>query len=173
MDIWKINKILESQITAEKLYEYYIVQKLSAPEIAKIYKCSNRSIYRRLKNFKISTRSMTEARKLMNIKGENNANWRGGRFEEGHGYILVYCPDHPHSIHGKYMWEHRLIIEQSIGRYLTKNEIVHHINGIKDDNRLINLCLTTPQKHNTHTVVEILQKRIRDLEQELDKVMNG
>lgn len=45
--------------------------------------------------------------------------------------------------------EHRLVIAESIGRPLLKGEVVHHINKIRDDNRLDNLRLKESQaKHN-------------------------
>jgi len=46
--------------------------------------------------------------------------------------------------------EHRLIMEKYIGRYLTKKEIVHHINGQKTDNSIENIILTTGSKHVAH-----------------------
>ena len=66
-----------------------------------------------------------------------------GRLKSFYGYIMIYKPDHPYAIRQKqsYVPEHRLIMENHIGRYLRPSERVHHINGIKDDNRIENLKL--------------------------------
>ena len=72
--------------------------------------------------------------------------WKGGKMLDGKGYILIYCPEHPHAVN-KYVPEHRLIIERALGRYLTKEEFVHHRNGIKDDNTLENLQIVTSILH--------------------------
>lgn len=78
--------------------------------------------------------------------GNKNANWKGGRFHSSNGYIWTYTPDHPNAskVSPKgYILEHRLVMEKKIGRYLTKKEVVHHINSVRDDNSLENLVLTT------------------------------
>lgn len=72
--------------------------------------------------------------------GKDNPNWRGGRTMSSHGYMLIRVGDDHHlaDVRG-YAYEHRLIAEEKLGRKLLSNEIVHHINGIKDDNRSENI----------------------------------
>jgi hypothetical protein len=74
-------------------------------------------------------------------KGNKNPNWNGGIKRKPNGYILIYSPNHPKAIGGQYVYEHRLVMEKHIGRYLTDNEVVHHINKNTSDNRIDNLML--------------------------------
>jgi hypothetical protein len=89
---------------------------------------------------------------MKKYKGKLHSKWNGGRIMATNGYVLIYSPKHPNrNKMGKgYVLEHRLIMEKSIGRFLTKREIVHHINGQKTDNRIENLVLTTNSKHVAH-----------------------
>ncbi|MFY8160238.1 MAG: HNH endonuclease signature motif containing protein [Candidatus Kapaibacteriota bacterium] len=76
-----------------------------------------------------------------NLNFENNHNWMGGRFIRKDGYIGINVGK------GKYRLEHDIIIEKHIGRRIIKGEDVHHINGIRTDNRIENLQLCTKSEH--------------------------
>jgi HNH endonuclease len=75
--------------------------------------------------------------------GELNNNWRGGRTYHKAGYVMVAVPNHPRATTGgsRYVFEHILAMEELLGRYLLPDESVHHINGVRDDNRPENLEL--------------------------------
>ncbi len=71
-----------------------------------------------------------------------------GRSTNGCGYIRCKVPDHPQaSKHGGYVYEHRLVMEAELGRYLRPNEHVHHLNEDKSDNRIENLEVVTDSVH--------------------------
>lgn len=80
-------------------------------------------------------------------RGSKNPAWRGGRVKLKTGYIVIHSPHHPFRMKGKNPWvyEHRLVMEKYIGRFLQPKEIVHHLNHEKDDNRIENLELLTSQ----------------------------
>lgn len=64
------------------------------------------------------------------------------RQRTGTGYVSVKVPKgHPMRMANGYVMEHRLVMAEAIGRPLQKFENVHHINGVKDDNRIENLEL--------------------------------
>lgn len=83
-----------------------------------------------------------------NYTGSNNPNWKGGRVEVVDGRVAVYTPGHPNpSYCGTHVLEYRLIAEQKLGRALRSDEIVHHINGDRFDNRPENIEVVTRAEH--------------------------
>lgn len=75
--------------------------------------------------------------------GHGHPEWKGGIIVDKNGYILVWSPGHPmaRGTHKKYVLEHRLVMAECLGRLLLPNEVVHHRNGDKQDNRIENLEL--------------------------------
>lgn len=81
------------------------------------------------------------------VSGKNHPAWKGGKYIDAEGYVHVLTPKHPFCDASGYVKEHRLVTEKHLGRYLTRNEYVHHKNGIKNDNRIKNLNIRTTILH--------------------------
>lgn len=79
---------------------------------------------------------------------KNNPAWKGGRIKNFLGYLKINSPNHPFRMENAYVYEHRLIVEKYIGRYLKNSEIVHHINKDRTDNRIENLMVIN--NHGAH-----------------------
>ena len=69
------------------------------------------------------------------------------KIDKNIGYVRVYCPMHPKANTRGFVYEHRLIVEGILGRYLTTQEHVHHINGTRWDNRPENLQVLSASDH--------------------------
>jgi len=75
--------------------------------------------------------------------GKKNPSYKNGKFKTKSGHILVLKPKHPLCNTNGYIYEHRLVMEKKIGRYLKVYEQVHHIDGNSSNNNISNLFLTT------------------------------
>jgi hypothetical protein len=76
------------------------------------------------------------------LRGDKTSNWKGGRLTSHQSkYIRIYKPDHPYCDSLGYVYEHRLVMEQFLGRYLEPAEVIHHIDGDTTNNNIENLML--------------------------------
>jgi endogenous inhibitor of DNA gyrase (YacG/DUF329 family) len=108
-------------------------------------------------------------------KGEARTKRQLDRFHNGRrarldssGYVMVYEPEHPNKWFNGWVYEHRLVAEKTLGRYLKKEEHVHHVNGIKDDNRIENLEVMDGKEHAILSGREYrdeIQKKLARLEE--------
>jgi len=104
--------------------------------------------------------------------GKDCYQWTGGKHKTKYGYIKVWIDKNNKYFpmaNKQYIFEHRLVIAQHIGRCLYTWEIVHHINGIKDDNRLDNLELLPSKAYHvvdsyTKSYITRLENKIKKLE---------
>lgn len=97
---------------------------------------------------------------------ENHPNWKGGRKKHGDGYIQIRLPNHPRANPSGYVLEHIVVWENHHNRPLSREIVIHHINGIRDDNRPENLLAIPKGRHSNQTQFDPYKKRIRELELE-------
>lgn len=129
-------------IEKEWLINEYVVNNKSLTEISNALECSINTVRRELirLGIKIKKRYDLTKNNLPHFYGEDNPAWKGGKFQRKDGYICVWNGE-------KYILEHRKVMEDYLGRKLKKEEQIHHINGIKNDNRIENLQITNVYEH--------------------------
>ena len=84
--------------------------------------------------------------KISAKKGKEHYRWKGGKYKNKN-YIYILRKEHPYCNKDGYVPEHRLIMEEKIGRYLYPYERVRHINNIRSDNIPGNLKLMSREEH--------------------------
>ena len=102
--------------------------------------------------------------------GNSNPNWKEGR-TKSQGYVQVRIKS---GTPGKgkgafYRPEHHIVWEEFNGKPLPKSWVIHHLNGVKDDNRIENLAAMPHNEHHHHPreALREYEKRIKDLEDKL------
>lgn len=90
-------------------------------------------------------------------RGQSHPRWRGGRYQDGQGYVLLLRPEHPRA-NGRngYVLEHVLVAEKALDRHLIPPECIHHANGDPSDNSPENLVVCQDQAFHM-----LLHRRMR------------
>lgn len=162
------------ELDEKEIYRLYVIEEKSALFISKIFGVTSQTICNRLRKMGVDIRPNYSYRKGVHLTQEHKdkiSKAIGGRKlsgealeknrksheklklkKEGHrmmasGYVLIYYPTYENCGKKGYVSEHRLVMEKHLGRYLTKDEVVHHINGIRTDNRIENLQVMTREDH--------------------------
>lgn len=153
----------------EWLIKEYIVKGKTLGILAKELEVDPKVIHRWLIDYNIP-RHKTGAY----YTGKEHHWWNGGEHLNGSGptkgYTTVYIPSHPHSMYNGCVWKHRIVVENYIGRYLNKEEVIHHINFSRSDNRIKNLYLfPTHKEHMLWHRAFLRNKKIGFLKSNLSK----
>lgn len=102
-------------------------------------------------------------------RGPNNFRWRGGVYEVD-GRVFVKADGHPYANKYGYVLRARLVVEQTIGRYLLPSEHVHHVNEIKNDDRPENLQYLS---NSQHTSLHMKKRWTPENRKKLSELMTG
>jgi hypothetical protein len=166
----------QNLISQETLRQLYIEKCLAIRPIAKLLKHGEATVLRYLNLYQIKlrpqnqskgrklspehiekirknrtgTHASPETKRKLSLMRKGRTYNRPKRIENERGYIFLWMPTHHLANKTGYVAEHRLVIEQLIGRKLLPHEVVHHLNGIKGDNRSENLICMTRSAHQLH-----------------------
>lgn len=172
----------------EKVRHLYLIEKLGIKSVSERLSSNFGLVQRRLKRMGI-LRSKSEGVKIAYEQGrfrpgghwtrEKNPRWKGGRRIRSDGYVGLLKPEHPRAHKGEVL-EHIVVWEEAHQETVPKGWIIHHLNGIRSDNRPENLVAMSRNKHalignnlsqdarfKYPRLLDKVQARIRELEAEV------
>lgn len=148
---------MKNQLNAELLNKLYWEERLSCMAIAQRLNVTQGCIEYRMRKFGIQRRSASVA---ANLSFEEGRRIYKGRWIDEDGRVRIPVKRGSHY----YKYEHILVWEQVHGKSVPRGWDVHHLNGIKNDNRPENLVALPKKRHGLVTQLEPYKTRIRTLE---------
>lgn len=73
--------------------------------------------------------------------------WKIDKVVDNHGYLYAMCPQHPKALKNGYIYLHRLVMENYLGRLLKEDEVIHHKDLNRKNNSIDNLMVLTQSEH--------------------------
>ena len=140
----KLSKKHRKKVIVTLVRNYWIDKKFSKEHKRKI----SNSLVGNKRHFGIKHSLKTRKRFSEMRKGSKHPNWKGG-ITKSREYIVIHSPNHPFCNKAKYVYEHRLIMEKKLGRYLRPEEVVHHIDRNPMNNHPDNLQLFANQREHS------------------------
>ena len=139
--IWRRLKLFKIPIrkAGDKINKFHTKETKYKLRLIHLGKKLSKKTKEKIRNAHLGKKVSDETKFKMRQSG-----FKGGRSSNSK-YILILSHNHPFKNKRGYVFEHRLIIENHIGRYLTYKERVHHINKNGMDNRIENLMLFTSE----------------------------
>ena len=133
----------------EELYNLY--NKMTNRELEVYFNRTFLSIYKKaIKNGLYRDSEISYKNRSIAHKAEKSGNWNGGKRTTKKGYAQILQKDHPRADVAGYVMEHIFIMSEHLGRDITLDEVVHHKNGLKSDNRVENLEVMSFGEHTKH-----------------------
>ena len=168
----KGKKLNEESIAEVK--RLYIEESMSIREVAARLGTSASPVKNSLQHLGL-IRTPAEARQLacekgkhpVSLSGSGSIAWKSGKTHHASGYILVMQKGHHRATKNGYVYEQIAVWEQVHNKPVPEGWVVHHLNGIKSDNRPANLVAMPKAKHSRVESCEPYKQRIRVLEAEV------
>lgn len=149
-------------VSCDRLKELYVVQEKSVDAIAKELGLTRYAVRVKLRGIGVEFRNRHEVGHLHARRAD-----RHRRVSPG-GYAYVYQPTHHRANKQGYTPEHVWVWEQGHGTFLPDDWVVHHLNGVGDDNRPENLAAMPRNSHNKWLLPHLLRARIREVELQVE-----